>query len=103
LRVTNAKSIAWGGPGNDSATLRAKNTAAAGGPGSDRLVSMTSGKSLLRGGPGKDILIGGPGKTLINALDGKGGDTITCNSRRNVVLLDAGDRTNGPCKIIKRR
>lgn len=99
LTIVNAKGGGWGGPGRDTITLRANGSAASGGPGADRLVSTAGGKSLLSGGPGKDVMIGAKGATVINALDGHGGDKIYCKSRRNVVYLDAGDRTFGPCTV----
>ena len=99
LRVTNADSNAWGGPGRDFIKLNGNQSGAAGGPGADRLVSMATGKTLLNGGPGRDTMIGAKGATIINALDGKGGDTIICKSSRNIVYADANDKLQGPCTI----
>lgn len=100
LSVTKSKGVAWGGPGKDRISLKASGSGASGGPGADKMVSTASGKSLLNGGPGKDRLVGAKGSTTINALDGKGGDTIVCKSPLNLVYLDPGDRTKGPCTIL---
>lgn len=99
LTVANAKGVAWGGPGSDRITLKRNGSGASGGPGTDRLVSTAPGKSLLNGGPGKDRLVGAKGATVINAQDGRGGDIIVCKSSQNLVYLDPGDRTKGPCTI----
>lgn len=100
LSVHHGRTLATGGPNKDRISLFAANSAAAGGPGNDRLKAFTSGQAVLNGGLGKDVLIGGTGATLINALDGRGGDTVICRGAKNRVLADDGDRLRGPCKRI---
>lgn len=102
LIVNRKRGVAFGGPGDDNITVRAQGIAS-GGPGNDSIVAERGGKVLLIGGAGKDRLVGAKGKTLINAVDGKGGDTIVCRSPKNRVIMDKGDRTSGPCTIVRKR
>lgn len=102
LTVSGKHSQAFGGSGNDLITLRAGSAAGTGGPGNDWIRSYSSGTSLIIGGLGNDVLIGGPGKTRINAVDGKGSDTVRCASG-NRVIADRGDFVAGDCTWVKRR
>lgn len=98
--VTGRNSSAWGGQGADRILLRGNGSTAAGGPGDDRITASGPGRMLAWGGPGRDTLVGGSGNTLLNARDGKGGDTVICRSSSNRVMLDAGDTTRGPCRLV---
>ena len=100
VTVSGSNSLAWGGMGADRILVGGRNSAGAGGPGRDRIVAMGRGRTLLWGGPGRDVLVGGLGSTLINAQDGQGGDRVLCRSSSNRVMLDAGDRTKGPCTVV---
>lgn len=61
--------------------------------GSDRANVITNGGSdaLLVGMGGRDTLKGGSGSETFDALDGAGGDRISCESGADVVFADAGD------------
>lgn len=97
FRLEYSNTLGLGGPGNDNFLLRADQTAANGGPGNDRIEVEGSFETLIIGGPGKDTLIGGSGLTRINAIDGKPGDKVVCNSPENQVMADEGDIIVGPC------
>ena len=92
--------VALTGPGNDRVRLNADNTVANGSLGNDRIEVISGNNTLIIGGPGRDILIGGFGPTRINARDGKPGDKIVCRSPENRVMLDVGDKTQGPCTLV---
>ena len=89
-----------GGLGDDVLVLRNGGTAL-GSFGNDELVA-TGGGALLNGGPGRDLFRTGTGNVKVNALDGRGGDVISCGSSKTQVMLDKGDTFTGPCTIIKR-
>ena len=93
-------SSAWGGQGRDRIVIGGRDSGAAGGPGADRIVAVGSGRKLVWGGIGRDTLVGGTGNTLLNAVDGRGGDRVICRSPANRVMLDPGDVTSGPCKVV---
>lgn len=97
ITVRHSKSGAWGGAGSDRIIVTSKKGFANGGVGNDYLEAKRSGKVLLVGGLGRDTLVGAKGKTLINARDGQGGDRIICNSKKNRVAYDKGDKLIGPC------
>jgi hypothetical protein len=66
-------------------------------------VSVATWRTRAPAGPGHHRLIGARGPTLIDALDGRGGDTVIRPSNRNSnrVAADAGDRLVGPCTKVK--
>lgn len=99
LTVSHRRTLAIGGPGKDRIVLRSANSAGTGGPGRDHITAEVAG-SLIVGGAGRDVLVGSRGKTSINALDGRGGDTVICRSARNKVLADPGDKLTGPCRRV---
>jgi Ca2+-binding RTX toxin-like protein len=68
-----------------------------GGPGADVIIAGGNGKHLLVGGLGRDSITGSFGADLINARDGKPGDTVTCRSATTRVMADTGDVVSGPC------
>ena len=92
--------VALTGPGNDRVRLNADNTVANGSLGNDRIEVISGINTLIIGGAGRDILIGGFGPTRINARDGKPGDKIVCRSPENKVMLEVGDKTQGPCTLV---
>lgn len=100
ITVSRTESVGVGGPGNDRIFVTAADSAAAGGPGDDRIEATTSGRALIVGGPGRDVLLGGPGATFVNAMDGMGGDQVTCGSSQNQVLADDDDVLTGPCTRV---
>lgn len=100
ITISTSDSVGFGGPGNDTLLVTAADSAASGGLGDDRVEATTAGNALIVGGPGRDVLIGGSGVTLINAMDGAGGDRVTCNSAQNRVIADDGDILTGPCTRV---
>jgi Ca2+-binding RTX toxin-like protein len=95
-----------------------------GGAGDDRLSGGT-GDDRLSGGPGPDALDGGPGSDTmidtsgptvvrtgtstgggrddVDVRDGRGDDTVTCDTRRTRVVADPGDQILGHCGSVIRR
>ena len=53
---------------------------------------------VLIGGAGKDDLSGGGGNDTLNAVDGRGGDRVSCGSGADVAYLDAGDVVARDCE-----
>jgi hypothetical protein len=90
-------STLWGGLGRDVMLTDAAGGVADGGPGADVIIAGGSGKHLLIGGLGRDSITGSFGADLINARDGKPGDTVTCRSAKTRVMADAGDVVSGLC------
>lgn len=94
-----------------------------GGGGDDTLLGG-SGRDFIKGGPGEDTLAGGPGSDRIDdpsgpttvttgansgpemdrvdVADGKGDDTVTCNTAQTTVIADPGDEVEGPCGQVNR-
>lgn len=101
LTAQYPKDTIYGGPGRDTLFLSGAQSVGSGDLGNDRLEDIGPGPATLIGGPGQDQLIGGYGATRINALDGMGGDTITCKSSQNQVLADRGDIIKGPCTLVQ--
>ncbi len=100
VALTGAGSMTWGGPGSDRIIVQGKDSSSHGGPGRDRIVAKGTARTMVIGGPGRDVLIGGKAVTHINAQDGNPGDRIICRSSKNVVMLDVGDITSGPCQVV---
>ncbi|MFM8410146.1 MAG: hypothetical protein ACKOCT_07695, partial [Alphaproteobacteria bacterium] len=100
VTISTSESVGFGGPGNDTLLVTAAGSAASGGLGDDSIEATTTGNALIIGGPGRDQLVGGPGTTFINAMDGVGGDRVTCNSAQNRVMADDGDVMTGPCTRV---
>lgn len=116
MTTTVARSFFTGGLGNDRLTSRHAGSAIHGGAGADDLRLFTQGVAdgsygadrlraegdgaLLVGGAGRDNFTTGAGRVYVNARDGRGGDVVTCGSRKTVVLYDTGDRLFGPCSVI---
>jgi hypothetical protein len=92
-----ANSTLWGGLGHDVMFTDATGGVADGGPGADVIIAGGNGKHLLVGGLGRDSITGSFGADLINARDGKPGDTVTCRSATTRVMADTGDVVSGPC------
>lgn len=118
MRATLPGSIFTGGPGDDDMWSQGARTALDGGLGADRLRLLGARSSgnggfgpdrlysnadgtVLVGGPGRDIFRTGSGRVLVNARDGKGGDTVSCGSSATKVIVDSGDVINGPCSVVK--
>ena len=94
-----------------------------GGSGDDTLLGG-SGRDFVKGGPGEDTIAGGPGPDRIDdssgptevstgansgpeldrvdVADGKGDDTVTCNTPRTTVIADPGDEVEGQCGQVIR-
>src|SRR5690606_13568819 len=62
------------------------------------VISGGSLGDLLIGGAGKDDLSGGGGNDTINALDGRGGDRVSCGSGADVAYVDPGDVVARDCE-----
>ncbi|MGI9186589.1 MAG: hypothetical protein ACR2J9_03550, partial [Gaiellales bacterium] len=100
LEALGFRSAVFGGVGADTIVLGLRGSVADGGTGDDTIVAMGRSALLLVGGLGNDTLIGPYGSALINAYDGKGGDTVVCRSAMTRVMADAGDSISGPCKTV---
>lgn len=100
VELNHTASIALTGPDDDKILLQADNAIANGGLGNDRIEVVNGKDTLIIGGPGRDTLIGGAWVTRINAIDGKPGDKIICNSNKNLVMMDQGDKAQGPCTFV---
>ncbi|MGI9197517.1 MAG: hypothetical protein ACR2KE_08675 [Candidatus Nanopelagicales bacterium] len=89
-----------GGLGADSLTVRGPGSSANGGFGRDYLVADADGV-LLYGAQGRDTFRTGDAKVLVNARDGRGGDTVICGSSATRVAADPGDVIQGPCTLLR--
>ena len=107
--------VLYGGPGNDTLYGGRGNDVLHGGPGNNILVGGP-GRDTIYGGPGADTIVdtsgpdtmytgadNGRGKDFVNVRDGRGDDTVICQTRRSIVIADAGDRVLGPCGTVIRR
>lgn len=115
MTVTKRGSLFTGGLGNDVLTAEVNNAHLDGGLGNDTLTLRNGGTAygsfgrdtlfaegggaLLVGGPGKDTYRTGSGVVYVNAMDGRGGDVITCGSSKTQIMVDPGDRFFGPCTV----
>ncbi len=82
-----------------------------GGPGNDLLVG-SAGPAVINAGSGADMIVDtvgpavvhtGSGWDFVYVRDGRGDDTVICNSQRTYVVADAGDRVLGHCGVVSRR
>jgi RTX calcium-binding nonapeptide repeat (4 copies) len=104
----------YGKAGNDILRGGAGNDTLYGGPGRDRIVGGP-GRDTIYGGPGADVILDsagptvvytghdtGPGMDRVNVRDGRGDDTVYCQTRRTIVVADRHDRIRGACgKVIR--
>jgi hypothetical protein len=94
-----------GGLGNDTLYGGSGRDTLVGGPGSD----------TLYGGPGADVLVDtqgptvvytgrdtGPGMDRVNVRDGRGDDTVYCQTPKTAVVADRGDTIHGKCGQVLR-
>ena len=89
------------GHGDDHVVAKGHRSTVMGGPGDDTVIGNTTGTVLIEGGTGADNLIARQGEVIINAQDGAGVDTITCEEgSRARVRIDPGDIVIGPCVVV---
>jgi Ca2+-binding RTX toxin-like protein len=124
-------SIIYGGKGNDLIMAGPGNETVYGGPnrntiyagrGNDKLhggphtniIIGGAGSDVIYGGRGQDIIVDvsgkarirtgadhGPGRDFVFVRNGRGGDTVTCGSRRSTVVADANTKVTGCGKVIR--
>lgn len=68
----------------------------------DDLLFGNDGDDRIEGGLGKDTIRGGAGGDNIVSIDGQF-DTVVCNSGRDVVRADGGDRVSRDCEVVVER
>jgi Ca2+-binding RTX toxin-like protein len=103
----------YGGPHRDIIYAGRGNDIVHGGHGKNIIIGG-AGSDILDGGAGQDWIIdvsgkaqirtggdSGPGRDFVYVRDGRGGDTVTCGSRRSTVVADANDVVTGCGKVIR--
>jgi hypothetical protein len=100
VSATGNSSQVYGGLGDDLLTVRGRDSVAVGGPGNDVVRALGKARVKIDGGIGADTLIGNKGLTIIVALDGAADDVVQCVGRRNVAVIDVGDKVMGKCASV---
>jgi hypothetical protein len=110
-----AESNLYRGLGGDDILLGAGgNDTLLGGGGND-WINGGPGEDVLKGGSGADHIVDRSGPTevftggdstgapdYVDVRDGKGDDTVTCESSNSIVIADRGDTADGECgKVIQ--
>lgn len=114
-----------GGPESNTLRGRGGDDLIRGGAGGDTLLGG-GGRDFIKGGPGDDTIGGGagpdriddvggpttvstgpnsgPGVDRVDVADGRGDDTVRCDTPRTTVIADPRDRVKGPCgQVVRRR
>lgn len=107
------KETIFGGPRRDTIYAGRGHDIVHGGRGRNIIIGG-AGSDVLDGGPGQDWIIdvsgkarirtgadNGPGRDFVYVRDGRGGDTVTCGSRRSTVVADANDKVTGCGQVIR--
>jgi hypothetical protein len=120
---TSAADLMRGGPESNTLLGLGGADLLRGGGGHDTLLGG-SGRDFIKGGPGKDTIAGGPGPDRIDdnsgptivstganagleadrvdVADGRGDDTVSCDTPRATAIVDPGDEVEGQCGQVIR-